>query len=91
MFICVLFLLSVLALVFFFFFVQNTKAEKEIQLKMVKCYLGLKKKLKPPCKWAVKFSLNSEVYKCLEMKNKNNSYLEFDLGGIVSSLLPFTC
>uniref|UniRef100_A0A3B3VFP0 Rho-GAP domain-containing protein n=1 Tax=Poecilia latipinna TaxID=48699 RepID=A0A3B3VFP0_9TELE len=30
--------------------IKNTKAEKEIQLKMVKCYLGLKKKLKPPCK-----------------------------------------
>uniref|UniRef100_A0A3Q2QSQ4 Arf-GAP with Rho-GAP domain, ANK repeat and PH domain-containing protein 2 n=1 Tax=Fundulus heteroclitus TaxID=8078 RepID=A0A3Q2QSQ4_FUNHE len=35
---------------FSLFFVQNTKAEKEIQLKMVKCYLGLKKKLKPPTK-----------------------------------------
>uniref|UniRef100_A0A096LPY8 ArfGAP with RhoGAP domain, ankyrin repeat and PH domain 2 n=1 Tax=Poecilia formosa TaxID=48698 RepID=A0A096LPY8_POEFO len=31
--------------------IKNTKAEKEIQLKMVKCYLGLKKKLKPPCNW----------------------------------------
>ncbi|XP_047242334.1 arf-GAP with Rho-GAP domain, ANK repeat and PH domain-containing protein 2 isoform X3 [Girardinichthys multiradiatus] len=31
--------------------IKNTKAEKEIQLKMVKCYLGLKKKLKPPTNW----------------------------------------
>ncbi|XP_027894710.1 arf-GAP with Rho-GAP domain, ANK repeat and PH domain-containing protein 2 isoform X1 [Xiphophorus couchianus] len=31
--------------------IKNTKAEKEIQLKMVKCYLGLKKKLKPPSTW----------------------------------------
>lgn len=31
-----------------FFFLQSTKAEKVIQLKCVKCYLGLKKKLKPP-------------------------------------------
>lgn len=31
--------------------IKNTKAEKEIQLKMIKCYLGLKKKLKPPTNW----------------------------------------
>ncbi|KAG7241617.1 hypothetical protein INR49_025537 [Caranx melampygus] len=28
--------------------IKSTKPEKEIQLKSVKCYLGLKKKLKPP-------------------------------------------
>ncbi|XP_037832343.1 arf-GAP with Rho-GAP domain, ANK repeat and PH domain-containing protein 2 isoform X2 [Kryptolebias marmoratus] len=31
--------------------IKNTKAEKTIQLKTVKCYLGLKKKLKPPTNW----------------------------------------
>ncbi|XP_015258424.1 PREDICTED: arf-GAP with Rho-GAP domain, ANK repeat and PH domain-containing protein 2-like, partial [Cyprinodon variegatus] len=31
--------------------IKNTKPEKEIQLKMAKCYLGLKKKLKPPTNW----------------------------------------
>ncbi|XP_029382071.1 arf-GAP with Rho-GAP domain, ANK repeat and PH domain-containing protein 2 [Echeneis naucrates] len=30
---------------------KSTKAEKVIQLKSVKCYLGLKKKLKPPTSW----------------------------------------
>uniref|UniRef100_A0A3B4ZYD2 PH domain-containing protein n=1 Tax=Stegastes partitus TaxID=144197 RepID=A0A3B4ZYD2_9TELE len=30
--------------------IKSTKAEKAIQLKCVKCYLGLKKKLKPPTK-----------------------------------------
>ncbi|XP_038586650.1 arf-GAP with Rho-GAP domain, ANK repeat and PH domain-containing protein 2 isoform X2 [Micropterus salmoides] len=31
--------------------IKGTKAEKVIQLKSVKCYLGLKKKLKPPTDW----------------------------------------
>ncbi|XP_008281667.1 arf-GAP with Rho-GAP domain, ANK repeat and PH domain-containing protein 2 [Stegastes partitus] len=31
--------------------IKSTKAEKAIQLKCVKCYLGLKKKLKPPTNW----------------------------------------
>ncbi|KAM9836340.1 arf-GAP with Rho-GAP domain, ANK repeat and PH domain-containing protein 2 [Aulostomus maculatus] len=31
--------------------IKSTKAEKMIQLKSVKCYLGLKKKLKPPTSW----------------------------------------
>lgn len=33
---------------FFFFPLQGAKAERAIQLSSVKCYLGLKKKLKPP-------------------------------------------
>ncbi|KAM9335311.1 arf-GAP with Rho-GAP domain, ANK repeat and PH domain-containing protein 2 [Symphorus nematophorus] len=31
--------------------IKGTKAEKVIQLSSVKCYLGLKKKLKPPTSW----------------------------------------
>ncbi|CAG5929182.1 unnamed protein product [Menidia menidia] len=31
--------------------IKSAKAEKAIQLKCVKCYLGLKKKLKPPTNW----------------------------------------
>ncbi|TKS92897.1 Arf-GAP with [Collichthys lucidus] len=31
--------------------IKGTKAEKAIQLKSVKCYLGLKRKLKPPPSW----------------------------------------
>ncbi|XP_013873840.1 arf-GAP with Rho-GAP domain, ANK repeat and PH domain-containing protein 2 [Austrofundulus limnaeus] len=31
--------------------IKNTKAERTIQLKTVKCYLGLKKKLKSPTNW----------------------------------------
>ncbi|XP_030017810.1 arf-GAP with Rho-GAP domain, ANK repeat and PH domain-containing protein 2, partial [Sphaeramia orbicularis] len=31
--------------------IKSTKAEKSIQLKSAKCYLGLKKKLKPPNSW----------------------------------------
>ncbi|XP_074480220.1 arf-GAP with Rho-GAP domain, ANK repeat and PH domain-containing protein 2 [Sebastes fasciatus] len=31
--------------------IKGTKAEKVIQLNSVKCYLGLKKKLKPPTSW----------------------------------------
>uniref|UniRef100_A0A3B3C376 ArfGAP with RhoGAP domain, ankyrin repeat and PH domain 2 n=1 Tax=Oryzias melastigma TaxID=30732 RepID=A0A3B3C376_ORYME len=31
--------------------IKSTKAEKAVQLKFVKCYLGLKKKLKPPTNW----------------------------------------
>ncbi|XP_076581754.1 arf-GAP with Rho-GAP domain, ANK repeat and PH domain-containing protein 2 isoform X2 [Chaetodon auriga] len=31
--------------------IKGTKAEKAIQLSSVKCYLGLKKKLKPPTSW----------------------------------------
>nr|XP_046237529.1 arf-GAP with Rho-GAP domain, ANK repeat and PH domain-containing protein 2 isoform X2 [Scatophagus argus] len=31
--------------------IKATKAEKAIQLSSVKCYLGLKKKLKPPTSW----------------------------------------
>ncbi|KAM6908958.1 arf-GAP with Rho-GAP domain, ANK repeat and PH domain-containing protein 2 [Xenentodon cancila] len=31
--------------------VKSNKPEKEIQLKCAKCYLGLKKKLKPPTSW----------------------------------------
>ncbi|XP_022056188.1 arf-GAP with Rho-GAP domain, ANK repeat and PH domain-containing protein 2 [Acanthochromis polyacanthus] len=31
--------------------IKSAKAEKSIQLKCVKCYLGLKKKLKPPTNW----------------------------------------
>nr|XP_020467021.1 arf-GAP with Rho-GAP domain, ANK repeat and PH domain-containing protein 2 [Monopterus albus] len=31
--------------------IKSTKAEKAVQLKSVKCYLGLKKKLKPPTSW----------------------------------------
>uniref|UniRef100_A0A3P9M0Q3 ArfGAP with RhoGAP domain, ankyrin repeat and PH domain 2 n=1 Tax=Oryzias latipes TaxID=8090 RepID=A0A3P9M0Q3_ORYLA len=30
---------------------KSTKVEKAVQLKFVKCYLGLKKKLKPPTNW----------------------------------------
>ncbi|XP_069563766.1 arf-GAP with Rho-GAP domain, ANK repeat and PH domain-containing protein 2 isoform X1 [Brachyistius frenatus] len=31
--------------------IKSAKAEKVVQLKCVKCYLGLKKKLKPPTNW----------------------------------------
>ncbi|XP_071395013.1 arf-GAP with Rho-GAP domain, ANK repeat and PH domain-containing protein 2 isoform X2 [Centroberyx affinis] len=31
--------------------IKSTKAEREVPLKSVKCYLGLKKKLKPPTSW----------------------------------------
>ncbi|XP_028284564.1 arf-GAP with Rho-GAP domain, ANK repeat and PH domain-containing protein 2 isoform X2 [Parambassis ranga] len=31
--------------------IKSTKAEKTVQLRSVKCYLGLKKKLKPPTSW----------------------------------------
>ncbi|XP_071315206.1 arf-GAP with Rho-GAP domain, ANK repeat and PH domain-containing protein 2 isoform X2 [Trachinotus anak] len=31
--------------------IKSTKAEKVIQLQTVKCYIGLKKKLKPPTSW----------------------------------------
>ncbi|XP_075968579.1 arf-GAP with Rho-GAP domain, ANK repeat and PH domain-containing protein 2, partial [Anarhichas minor] len=31
--------------------IKSTKAEKVIQLRSVKCYLGLKRKLKPPTSW----------------------------------------
>lgn len=34
-----------------FFLFQGTKAEKVMQLSSVKCYLGLKKKLKPPTRY----------------------------------------
>ncbi|XP_064878040.1 arf-GAP with Rho-GAP domain, ANK repeat and PH domain-containing protein 2 isoform X2 [Oncorhynchus nerka] len=30
---------------------KSTKPEREVPLKLVKCYLGLKKKLKPPTSW----------------------------------------
>lgn len=33
------------------FNLQGTKAEKAVQLSSVKCYLGLKKKLKPPTRY----------------------------------------
>ncbi|XP_041842533.1 arf-GAP with Rho-GAP domain, ANK repeat and PH domain-containing protein 2 isoform X2 [Melanotaenia boesemani] len=31
--------------------IKSTKAERAVQLKTVKCYMGLKKKLKPPTNW----------------------------------------
>ncbi|XP_061769570.1 arf-GAP with Rho-GAP domain, ANK repeat and PH domain-containing protein 2 [Nerophis ophidion] len=31
--------------------IKSTKAEREVQLKDSKCYLGLKKKMKPPSSW----------------------------------------
>ncbi|XP_042256741.1 arf-GAP with Rho-GAP domain, ANK repeat and PH domain-containing protein 2 [Thunnus maccoyii] len=38
--------------------IKSAKAEKVIQLKSVKCFLGLKKKIKPPTSWG--FTVNAD-------------------------------
>ncbi|XP_053272100.1 arf-GAP with Rho-GAP domain, ANK repeat and PH domain-containing protein 2 [Pleuronectes platessa] len=40
--------------------IKSTKAEKAIPLKSVKCYLGLRKKLKPPTSWG--FTIYSDKH-----------------------------
>ncbi|PWA28859.1 hypothetical protein CCH79_00012923, partial [Gambusia affinis] len=55
--------------------IKNTKAEKEIQLKMVKCYLGLKKKLKPPCNWGFTVYTDKHQHFCCDRRETQISWV----------------
>ncbi|XP_030634975.1 arf-GAP with Rho-GAP domain, ANK repeat and PH domain-containing protein 2 [Chanos chanos] len=49
--------------------VKNTKPEKEISLGLVKCYLGVKKKLKPTTSWGFTiYTKKQQWYFCCEGK-----------------------
>ncbi|XP_063042704.1 arf-GAP with Rho-GAP domain, ANK repeat and PH domain-containing protein 2 [Engraulis encrasicolus] len=48
---------------------KSTKAEREVPLKSVKCYLGVKKKVKPPNSWGFTvFTEKQQWYFCCDTK-----------------------
>ncbi|XP_072233103.1 arf-GAP with Rho-GAP domain, ANK repeat and PH domain-containing protein 2 [Leuresthes tenuis] len=55
---------------------KSTKAEKAIQLKSVKCYLGLKKKLKPPTNWGFTVCTDKQQwYFCCDKRETQVSWV----------------
>ncbi|KAM9834175.1 arf-GAP with Rho-GAP domain, ANK repeat and PH domain-containing protein 2 isoform 2-T2 [Syngnathus typhle] len=51
--------------------IKTTKAEKELHLKAAKCYLGLKKKLKPPSSWGFTvYTKKQQWHFCCEAKEE---------------------
>ncbi|GAA6216344.1 arf-GAP with Rho-GAP domain, ANK repeat and PH domain-containing protein 2 [Lates japonicus] len=56
--------------------IKSTKAEKAIQLKSVKCYLGLKRKLKPPTSWGFTIYADKQQWHlCCEKKEAQVSWV----------------
>ncbi|XP_031145759.1 arf-GAP with Rho-GAP domain, ANK repeat and PH domain-containing protein 2 [Sander lucioperca] len=56
--------------------IKGTKAEKVIQLNSVKCYLGLKKKLKPPTSWAFTvYTEKQQWHFCCETREAQVSWV----------------
>ncbi|XP_067379431.1 arf-GAP with Rho-GAP domain, ANK repeat and PH domain-containing protein 2 isoform X3 [Channa argus] len=56
--------------------IKSTKAEKVIHLKSVKCYLGLKKKLKPPTSWGFTVYTDKQQWHfCCEKKEVQVSWV----------------
>ncbi|XP_050931666.1 LOW QUALITY PROTEIN: arf-GAP with Rho-GAP domain, ANK repeat and PH domain-containing protein 2 [Lates calcarifer] len=56
--------------------IKSTKAEKAIQLKSVKCYLGLKRKLKPPTSWGFTvYADKQQWHLCCEKKEAQVSWV----------------
>ncbi|XP_073331305.1 arf-GAP with Rho-GAP domain, ANK repeat and PH domain-containing protein 2 [Pagrus major] len=56
--------------------IKATKAEKAIQLNSVKCYLGLKKKLKPPTSWGFTVYTDKQQWHfCCEKKEAQVSWV----------------
>ncbi|XP_040886964.1 arf-GAP with Rho-GAP domain, ANK repeat and PH domain-containing protein 2 isoform X2 [Toxotes jaculatrix] len=56
--------------------IKSTKAEKVIQLKSVKCYLGLKRKLKPPTSWGFTIYTDKQQWHlCCEKREAQVSWV----------------
>ncbi|XP_023276619.1 arf-GAP with Rho-GAP domain, ANK repeat and PH domain-containing protein 2 isoform X2 [Seriola lalandi dorsalis] len=56
--------------------IKSTKAEKVIQLKSLKCYLGLKKKLKPPTSWGFTvYTDKQQWHLCCEKREEQVSWV----------------
>ncbi|XP_029932402.1 arf-GAP with Rho-GAP domain, ANK repeat and PH domain-containing protein 2 isoform X2 [Myripristis murdjan] len=56
--------------------IKSAKAEREVLLKSVKCYLGLKKKLKPPTSWGFTvFTEKQQWHFCCEEKEAQVSWV----------------
>uniref|UniRef100_A0A8D3C480 Arf-GAP with Rho-GAP domain, ANK repeat and PH domain-containing protein 2 n=1 Tax=Scophthalmus maximus TaxID=52904 RepID=A0A8D3C480_SCOMX len=56
--------------------IKSTKAEKAILLKSVKCYLGLRKKLKPPTSWGFTvYSDKQQWHLCCETREAQVSWV----------------
>ncbi|KAM4536920.1 arf-GAP with Rho-GAP domain, ANK repeat and PH domain-containing protein 2 isoform 1-T3 [Odontesthes bonariensis] len=60
---------------------KSNKAEKAIQLKSVKCYLGLKKKLKPPTNWGFTvYTDKQQWYFCCDKRETQVSWVTDIIG-----------
>ncbi|XP_077355434.1 arf-GAP with Rho-GAP domain, ANK repeat and PH domain-containing protein 2 isoform X2 [Festucalex cinctus] len=61
--------------------IKTTKAEKEIHLKAAKCYLGLKKKLKPPSSWGFTvYTEKQQWHFCCEEKEAQVGWVSHIIG-----------
>ncbi|XP_039997410.1 arf-GAP with Rho-GAP domain, ANK repeat and PH domain-containing protein 2 [Xiphias gladius] len=61
--------------------IKSTKAEKAVQLKSVKCYLGLKKKLKPPSSWGFTvYADKQQWHLCCEKEEAQVSWVTDIIG-----------
>ncbi|XP_042367788.1 arf-GAP with Rho-GAP domain, ANK repeat and PH domain-containing protein 2 isoform X2 [Plectropomus leopardus] len=61
--------------------IKGTKAEKVIHLKSVKCYLGLKKKLKPPTSWGFTVYTDKQQWHfCCETREAQVSWVTDIIG-----------
>ncbi|XP_068611809.1 arf-GAP with Rho-GAP domain, ANK repeat and PH domain-containing protein 2 [Brachionichthys hirsutus] len=61
--------------------IKGTKAEKTLQLSSVKCYLGLKKKLKPPNSWGFTVHTDKQQWHfCCERREAQASWVASIIG-----------